>query len=372
MATIALVMFPELGHVHGATGLAVQLRDAGHDVVAIGGAADELRAAVEGAGVSYRGALGTMAWDRDLGVTRVLAELSPAVVLADVNLKTTTRLGGRVAFVHTALPNVRVPGRGPITTAVVGGDTLKSRLAAAAAWQLGGARRLPPWERRHDHHPALVLAPREFDPVADTLPPRYVWLGPCVDTARREPAMPPELAELMARSGPLVYCAFGSQGHRMRGREALIRAVLAAARRLPSWRFAIATGGAVAGDRLGAVPANACVVATCPQLAMLACAQVMITHAGFNSVKECIAAGVPMLALPLDHDQPGNAARVVRLGLGVTCPAGATELADAACRLVFDPGFVARVVGFRAHTAYYAEQRVAAAAVERMVIAEAA
>jgi zeaxanthin glucosyltransferase len=158
----------------------------------------------------------------------------------------------------------------------------------------------------------------------------------------------------------------------MRGREPVIRAVLEAAARLPAWRFAIATGGAVDRHRLGAVPANARVVDGCPQLAVLARAHVMITHAGLNSVKECIAAGVPMLALPLDHDQPGNAARLAQLGLGVVARPRAGAIARAVARLLHEPAYVARVVGFRARVAYYAERGVAVAAVAGLCRAEAA
>jgi UDP:flavonoid glycosyltransferase YjiC (YdhE family) len=43
----------------------------------------------------------------------------------------------------------------------------------------------------------------------------------------------------------------------------------------------------------------------------------MVTHGGFNSVKECIFQGVPMVLLPIFYDQPGNAARAVHHGLGV-------------------------------------------------------
>jgi UDP:flavonoid glycosyltransferase YjiC (YdhE family) len=43
----------------------------------------------------------------------------------------------------------------------------------------------------------------------------------------------------------------------------------------------------------------------------------MITHAGPNSIKECIYFGVPMILFPLFFDQEGNAARAVYHGLGV-------------------------------------------------------
>jgi UDP:flavonoid glycosyltransferase YjiC (YdhE family) len=368
VATIALVLFPELGHVHGALGLAKLLRAAGHDVVAIGRAGGTVQAAVEREGLAYRGALADDGWDRDGGVGRALAELTPAAVLADANLASTWWLAGqRGAVLHTALPNVRVAGRGPISTAVIGGGSLAARLRAAAAWWMGGTRRRAPSERGRIRRPALVLAPRELDPVADVLPDRFAWLGPCVDVARREVDIPAPLADLLARSGPLVYCAFGSQGHRMRGRESTIRAVLGAARRLPAWRFAIATGDAVDRARLGAVPANARVVAEAPQLALLARAHAMITHAGLNSVKECIAAGVPMLALPLDHDQPGNAARVARLGLGTVAAPTATAIARGVAEVVLEPAYAARVVAFRARIAHYTERRAAVAAVEQLI-----
>jgi len=42
----------------------------------------------------------------------------------------------------------------------------------------------------------------------------------------------------------------------------------------------------------------------------------MITHAGLGSVKECIRAGVPMLAIPLAMDQHANARRIAQHRLG--------------------------------------------------------
>ncbi|WKN29777.1 glycosyltransferase [Porifericola rhodea] len=56
-----------------------------------------------------------------------------------------------------------------------------------------------------------------------------------------------------------------------------------------------------------------------PQLDILQYSDMMITHGGHNSIKECLQAGVPMLVYPLNKkvDQPGNAVRVFVNGHGL-------------------------------------------------------
>ncbi len=56
-----------------------------------------------------------------------------------------------------------------------------------------------------------------------------------------------------------------------------------------------------------------------PQLDILSFSDVMITHGGLNSIKECLQEGVPMLVYPLNMkvDQPGNAARISNAKLGL-------------------------------------------------------
>ncbi len=56
-----------------------------------------------------------------------------------------------------------------------------------------------------------------------------------------------------------------------------------------------------------------------PQLDMLRYCDMMITHGGHNSIKECLQAGVPMLVYPLNNkvNQPGNAIRVYTHGYGL-------------------------------------------------------
>lgn len=55
-----------------------------------------------------------------------------------------------------------------------------------------------------------------------------------------------------------------------------------------------------------------------PQLDILKYADLMITHGGLGSIKECMDANVPMLVVPINYelDQLGNAARIEANGLG--------------------------------------------------------
>ena len=53
-----------------------------------------------------------------------------------------------------------------------------------------------------------------------------------------------------------------------------------------------------------------------PQAETLRRAAVCVTHAGMNTVMDSLAAGVPMLAIPIAFDQPGIAARIVHHGVG--------------------------------------------------------
>ena len=79
-----------------------------------------------------------------------------------------------------------------------------------------------------------------------------------------------------------------------------------------------------------------------PQRAALARAQVVVTHAGLNTVLDAFEAGTPQLALPIAFDQPGVAARVARAGTGLRLLpplASQTSLRRALRRLLDEPGF---------------------------------
>lgn len=163
--------------------------------------------------------------------------------------------------------------------------------------------------------PDLVLFPEAFGtPRTPEARARVHHLGPSIDLERREPAFPWERLE---EGRPLVYVSLGTMAYTSRLMPRLLRVAAEAAARRPDWRFVLAVGTALEPARFEELAPNVIAVRHAPQLQLLRKAAAMVTHAGFNSVKECIYFGVPMVALPMQHDQPDVARMVVHHGLGV-------------------------------------------------------
>ncbi|MFD2814478.1 glycosyltransferase [Paracoccus aerius] len=99
---------------------------------------------------------------------------------------------------------------------------------------------------------------------------------------------------------PFVYASLGTlQGHRAR-----LLARIARACRQAGAQVLVSHAGSLTEDQARAIPAD-WVRSFVPQQAVLERADLCVTHAGLNTTLECLAAGVPMLAIPLTHDQPG-------------------------------------------------------------------
>jgi zeaxanthin glucosyltransferase len=87
---------------------------------------------------------------------------------------------------------------------------------------------------------------------------------------------------------------------------------------------------------------RAIVMRFAPQHALMSHAPLVITHAGLNSALEALSAGVPIMTIPIAHDQAGVAARLRRLGVALTIPARRLTVPDltaAISRLLNNPQF---------------------------------
>lgn len=185
--------------------------------------------------------------------------------------------------------------------------------------------------------PSLSLVPRTFeDPASPGSESTQRHRDPA-GTAPAEP-LPDWWAE---SSAPLVYVSFGSVAANLGLFPALYQQVLAALADLPV-RVLITLGDSADPEALGPVPANAHVERWWPQQQVMPHAAAMVGHGGFGTTLLGLAAGVPMVVLPLFADQPYNAERVAAIGAGIALeggPAALAMLGDAIERVLDEPAY---------------------------------
>lgn len=160
---------------------------------------------------------------------------------------------------------------------------------------------------------------------------------------------------------PLVYVTFGTVAASLGLFPGLYRDVVAALAELAA-TILLTIGEAGDPDALGPLPDSVHVERFWPQKAVMANASAMIGHGGFGTTLTGLAAGVPMVVLPLFADQPHNARRVHATGAGIALeggPAAVGELHDAVQRVLTE-------------ASYRAEARRVAHEVERLAPASEA
>ena len=104
------------------------------------------------------------------------------------------------------------------------------------------------------------------------------------------------------------------------------------------------------------LPKNILLRASVPQLEVLKRADLFITHCGMNSTLETIKYGVPVVALPLNADQPLNAIRICdELSFGVRLDPDSciNQLNDSIDQVLSDTRFKANIERMSKITAKY-------------------
>jgi UDP:flavonoid glycosyltransferase YjiC (YdhE family) len=159
--------------------------------------------------------------------------------------------------------------------------------------------------------PRMVFCPAEFD-FARAEPTDISWVGPCIDHERREPDFP---WQALPRDRPVAFCSLGTQTRRHGRTLEVLQEVVDVFSAREDY-FLVLNCSPHQRQALRCSSPHVLLVERAPQLALLRKATLALTHAGFNSIKECAALGVRMIALPLGLDQPRNAALIQQHGLG--------------------------------------------------------
>lgn len=149
----------------------------------------------------------------------------------------------------------------------------------------------------------LCQEPAEFEFPRQSLPTSFHFTGPYLNPASREPSSFP-FEQLTGQ--PLIYASLGT----IQNRLLTIFQIIAEACQDLDVQLVIALGGGSKLEALPRLPGAPLVVEYAPQLELLQRTTLVITHAGTNTVLECLGNGVPMVAIPIANDQPGVAARI--------------------------------------------------------------
>ncbi len=280
--------------------------------------------------------------------------LPAAVLMANIYLRPTPGL--------PVMLSGWTPGRGPVGKAR---DAL-----ARGAMRLMSARLVPGLDAvltAHELAPVrdmfelfdrcravLVMTSPSFDFQSPHIPANVHFVGPQLD----DPDWAAGGDWRPDGDGPLVLVATSSV---FQDQIDLLRRVADALGRLPV-RGLITTGRAVDPAEVPA-PGNVRVVRAAPHRAVLAEVSVVVTHAGHGSVLKALAAGVPLVCIPMGRDQKDNTVRVLRVGAGVRVAkdAPADRVAAAVRQVLDDPAYRAAARRFAGTLAEEARTRPTAA-----------
>ena len=173
----------------------------------------------------------------------------------------------------------------------------------------------------------LLMTSRAFEYESFTPPPNVRLVGPRLE----DPAWAGHWTA-PAGEGPLVLVGMSST---YMDHADVLQRVATALGQLPV-RGLVTTGPSIPPDAIEA-PANVTVVERAPHSEVLRHASAVVTHAGHGTVIKALAAGVPVVAIPLGRDQLDNAARVAHHGAGLRLkPKARADVIARAVRRVLD------------------------------------
>lgn len=163
--------------------------------------------------------------------------------------------------------------------------------------------------------PEIVCAPHELQFEVKAKDSR-VFFGDYVDMKRSEPV---GRVDGLDPKKPWVYCSLGTESKNYPYSKRFFRAVVETSRLKSDWQWILSVpNGELESDL--EIPRNLAVSNWWPQIHVLGRAAVMVTHGGINSILEGIECEVPMVIVPGNRDQPGNAARAEACGISRRLP----------------------------------------------------
>jgi zeaxanthin glucosyltransferase len=160
----------------------------------------------------------------------------------------------------------------------------------------------------------ITQIPRSFDFPRRHLPPHFFYTGPFRD-AREDCVIKFPWSLLTGK--PVIFASLGTVHN---NNPHAFRIMADACKELDVQLVISLGGGALLPEGLTDLPGNPLVVEFAPQRELMKHAILVINCAGLNTTFDAMAAGIPIVAVPIAEDQPGVAARIQRAGIGRVVP----------------------------------------------------
>lgn len=168
------------------------------------------------------------------------------------------------------------------------------------------------------HSPTLVLAlfSRALAQIQPDFPPNTVITGfPFFDRKDERP-LPPELLHFLKAGEPPILFTLGSSAVWIG--EDFYRASIEAAQKLG--RRALLLTGNERNLPTTTLPEGIAAFDYAPHSLVMPLASIVVHQGGIGTTAQALRAGQPVLMVPYGQDQPDNARRCARLGIGRTLP----------------------------------------------------
>lgn len=365
---------PEAGHLHPLLPVATALREAGHEVAFC--SSPSFRPEVEAYGFLYFDAgLDFLLSDRSTWtafpplphpsdpafpavVARIFADITTERMIPDLLtiagawspdliVREGMEYGGCVAAERLGLPHASIAGNAlhSIDSPNIGYFTGNRLLVAEHMAKHRDAHGLVPDPEvlmpfRHLH---LCFMPRRWDPP-EAPPARNAHYLRHINLDHSGPGLPSWLDALPDQ--PTVLVTLGTVFNNTPG---VLEAIIGGMRD-EQVNLIVGIGHQRDPAEFGPLPDHIRLEPYVAQTQLLPRCDLLITHCGFNSVKEALSEGIPMVGLPIAADQPYAAGRCAALGVArVIDPANRTPEAvrEAVREVLRDPSYRANARRFQ-------------------------
>ncbi len=167
----------------------------------------------------------------------------------------------------------------------------------------------------------IVYTSPEFQPCSETFSDKYSFVGPSIRPAD---------GEFDKKADKLIYISMGTViNDRLKFYKECIKAFGGT-----GYQVVMSVGKLINLAELGEIPSNFTVETFVDQMAVLAKADLFISHCGMNSVTESLYHRVPLVLFPQTTEQGAVAARTEQLGAGLRLKKVSAEAIRAAAETV--------------------------------------